>query len=200
MTTSPTLLATDIRLRMTSELSRESVEHAFRTAELARSLAEIHGVDPDRAELAGLVHDVADGYADVELLAMAEAYDIPISLTEARIPKLLHAPVGAEVLRRDWGIDDEEILDAVAQHITGGVRMTTLGKILFLADKLEPERDHFYGGLVSVRKLAETNLDQAVLQLYAWRMSQLVAGGGPVDQNLVAARNRLIDQTLAAQR
>lgn len=192
--------ALEIATRLEYELPEEVVRHSFRTAALARSLAERHGVSPDRVEVAALVHDIADGYSDLELLEFAEEFGIPLSLTEARVPKLLHAPVAAEILRRDWGIDDDEILDAVRDHITGGVRMSTLAKILFLADKLEPERDHYYGGLEPIRKLAMEDLDQAILRLYAWRMGDLVANGRPVDDRLVSARNRLIDQSLAARR
>jgi predicted HD superfamily hydrolase involved in NAD metabolism len=180
-------------------MSGDTFNHSLRVADLARRLASIHGVDPARAELAGIVHDIAEGKSDLDLLSLAEEYEIPISLTEARIPQLLHAAVGAELLRRDWGIDDPEILDAVAQHVTGGVHMSPLGKVLFLADKLEPERDRFYGGLDAVRDLATTSLDQAVLQLYAWRMGQLVESGRPVDERLVSARNQLIEQTLASR-
>jgi predicted HD superfamily hydrolase involved in NAD metabolism len=180
------------------ELTPDALGHSVRAAQLARVLAVAHGVDPDRAELAALVHDIADSYSDRDLLASAESYGIAITLTEARIPKLLHGPVGAEVLREEWGITDEEILDAVRDHITGSPYMSPLAKVLFLADKLEPSRDRYYGGLDPLRDLAMHNLDEAILRLYAWRMDQLVASRGPMDERMVSARNRLIDRNLAA--
>src|SRR4030095_16934081 len=103
------------------------------------------GVDPERARVAALVHDIADRYSDRELLILAERYGVDVSLTEARVPKLLHGKIGAEVLRRDCGITDDELLDTVRNHITGGGRMGTLAKVLFVADKLEPERDRSFG-------------------------------------------------------
>jgi predicted HD superfamily hydrolase involved in NAD metabolism len=186
--------------RLEHDLPADALGHSLRTAAVARALAKEHGVDPDRAELSALVHDVAEGYSEVQLLSLAEGYRIPISLTEARIPALLHAPVGAEILRDTWGISDEEILDAVRYHITGAPHMSPLVKILFLADKLESGRDRFYGGLDPLRELAMKSLDEAILRLYAWRMDDLVANGRPVDQQLVAARNDLIDRSLAARR
>ncbi len=190
----------EILTRLNYEIPEGVTNHSLRTAELARELAEIHGVDPDRAQIAALVHDVADVYSDRELLSLAEEFDLPVTLTEARVPKLLHAAVGAEVLHRDWGIDDDEILDAVRDHVTGGVRMSPLAKVLFVADKLEPERDHYYGGLNPIRELAKISLDQAILRLYAWRMGSLVSAEQPVDHRLVDARNRLIDHSLASRR
>jgi predicted HD superfamily hydrolase involved in NAD metabolism len=190
----------DVRERLRHEMEPDTYGHAERTAEIARRLAIAHGEDPDRAELAGLVHDIADRLSERELLVLAERYDIPVSLTEARIPKLLHAKVGAEILRRDWGITDEELLDAVREHITGGVRMTPLGKLTFVADKIEPFRDRHYGGLDPVREMAEVDLDEAILQLYAWRMDELVAARQPIDDQLTTSRNRLIERMLARGR
>jgi predicted HD superfamily hydrolase involved in NAD metabolism len=185
--------------RLEGELSPDALSHSVRAAQVARALATAHGVDADRAELAALLHDIAEDYSDSDLLAFAERYDIPISVTEARIPKLLHGPVGAELLRDEWGIVDEEILDAVRDHITGSPYMSALAKVLFLADKLEPYRDRYYGGLDPIRDLAVKNLDQAMLRLYAWRIDQLVVGGDrPMDERMVAARNRFIDRTVAS--
>jgi predicted HD superfamily hydrolase involved in NAD metabolism len=196
--TNPTL--EEARARLQVEMAPDTLAHSERTAELARILATRHRVDADRAELAGLIHDIADSFSDSELLMLAEKYDIAFTLTEARVPRLLHGPVGAELLRREWGLSDEEILDAVRDHITGGPHMSQLSKILFVADKIEPERDRYYGGLNTIRELAMTDLDEAVLQLFAWRMDQLVEGRKPVDERLVTARNRLIERAKATRR
>jgi predicted HD superfamily hydrolase involved in NAD metabolism len=190
----------DVRERLHKELPPGVLEHVDRTAHLARKLAAVHGVDRDQAELAALLHDIGDRYSDVELLILAERFELPISLTEARVPKLLHGKIAAEILRREWGITDEELLDAIAEHITGGVRMSPLAKVLFVADKLEPGRDRHYHGLDPIRELAMVDLDAALLRLYAWRMDELVRGGQPIDSGLVAARNRLIDRSLAIRR
>jgi HD superfamily phosphohydrolase YqeK len=78
--------------------------------------------------------------------------------------------------------------------------MSQLSKIIFVADKIEPERDRYYGGLNSIRELAMRDLDEAVLQLFAWRMDQLVESGRQVDERLVVARNRLIERAQATRR
>jgi predicted HD superfamily hydrolase involved in NAD metabolism len=189
-----------VRNRLRAEMEPETLAHAERSAELAVRLAKQHGVDPERAELAALIHDVADHFSARELLILTERYGLDVSLTEARVPQLLHGKVGAEILRRDWGISDEELLDAVRYHITGGVRMTPLAKVVFVADKLEPARDRHYGGLDSIRELAMVNLDAAMLKLYAWRLDQLMGAGQPIDNTLVAARNQLIERMLGSDR
>ncbi|MEA2638779.1 MAG: hypothetical protein QOF51_173 [Chloroflexota bacterium] len=195
MRTMPSLAT--IRARLAEEVSPEVLTHTEATVELARTIAHAHGVDQERVVLAALLHDVAEGYSDRKLAQLAERYNLTVDLTEARVPKLLHAPVGAEVLRREWDIDDEEILDAVRDHVTGSTHMGPIAKVLFLADKLEPSRDRFYGGLNSVRTLAMTDLDAAMRKLYAWRLSELVDADRPIHARFVAARNLAMEQARA---
>src|SRR5579871_4908196 len=115
-----------IRARLAEEYDPSTLAHVQRTAILARELAIAHEVDPDRAELAALLHDIADRYSDAELLTLAERYGLPVSLTEARVPRLLHGAVGAAILADEWGITDAELLEAVRQHVTGGAPMSKL--------------------------------------------------------------------------
>jgi predicted HD superfamily hydrolase involved in NAD metabolism len=178
----------------------ETLAHEERTAVLARELAVIHGVDPDRAELAALVHDVAAHYSDVDLAILAERFDIPVSYAAARLPTLLHGSVGAELLRREYGVRDEELLDAVRDHVVGGPLMSRLAKIVFIADKVEPGRDNFTGGLDSIRDEARRSLDRAMLLLYSSRTVDLVARGLPIDENMVAGRNMLLEAVPALMR
>ncbi|MBI4213386.1 MAG: bis(5'-nucleosyl)-tetraphosphatase (symmetrical) YqeK [Chloroflexi bacterium] len=163
----------EIEQILSHELAPDVFSHVLRTAEMARALAERHGVDPQRAETAALLHDIADPCDDGEMLALAHRYRVEIDLTEELIPQLLHGKVGAEILSRKWGISDEEILEAVRVHVSGARNMSPLAKIVFLADKLEPERDRFYGELNLAREMAKTDLDGAIEKLLAWRMSQL---------------------------
>jgi predicted HD superfamily hydrolase involved in NAD metabolism len=185
----------DLRARIEAEMRPEMLAHVRETAEVARELAALHGIDPDRAELAALLHDIADRYSDRELLTLAEQYGIPLNLTEARVPKLVHGKVGAEILRSQWGITDEELLDAVRFHISGSATMGQLAKVVFVADKLAPHRDKFYGGLDPIRQIARVSLDEAILKLYAWRMNELVSHGQAIHEDLSAARNALIERS-----
>ena len=72
---------------------------------------------------------------------------------------LAHSKVGVAIIKRDFGIEDQEILDAVAYHTTGRDGMTLMDKIIFLADAMEPGRK--YPGVERLRELTEENLDKA---------------------------------------
>lgn len=189
----------EIRLRVKKIVDPETWAHVLRTAEFARELAVAHGVDPDRAEAAALLHDIADHYSEHDLARYVKRYSIELTLIEARVPALTHGKVGAEILRHEWGITDEELLEAVRFHISGSSTMGNLAKVLFLADKLEPERDKFYRDLDSIRELARTDLDQAVGKLYAWRMGQLRNQGAPVHEDLLEAMTVFTERTQATR-
>jgi predicted HD superfamily hydrolase involved in NAD metabolism len=169
-----------------------TLAHEQRTATLARELAVLHGVDPDRAELAALVHDIAAHHAPPQLAALAMQFRIPVSDAEALQPALLHGPVGAEILRREYGVRDDELLDAVRTHVVGSPVMGPLAKILYLADKLESGRDRLTHALEAVRDEARQDLDGALLDLYTAQIVDLAAQGQPIDERTVAARNALL--------
>ena len=71
----------------------------------------------------------------------------------------IHGKIAAEVMKRDWGIKDEDVINAVKNHTTGRQGMSLLEKIIFVADAIEPSRD--YPGVDKLRELAFKDLDSA---------------------------------------
>ena len=122
-------------------------------------LAKRFGASPEKAELAGLLHDYCRELSDQETLALAARHGIPVGAVEARRPKkILHGPVAAAELT-GLGLD-HEVAGAIRLHTVGGAGMTVLEKCVYLADYLEPGRD--FPGIGEVRALAERSLDVAV--------------------------------------
>jgi predicted HD superfamily hydrolase involved in NAD metabolism len=140
-------------------LSPRRRDHAHRVAAEAVVLARRFGASPERAELAGLLHDLCRELPDDETLAAAARYGVPVGPVEARRPKkILHGRVAAAELA-ERGVD-REVVRAVALHTVGDAGMTVLEKCVYLADYCEPSR-HF-PGIDDVRALAQTSLDAAV--------------------------------------
>ena len=83
---------------------------------------------------------------------------------ERESPKLLHGPVAAELARRELGVEDTEVLDAIREHTTGRPGMGPLSLVLYVADKIEPARD--YPSVENLRRLAHQDLDRPA-RLYA---------------------------------
>ncbi len=140
-----------------SDLSRSRLLHSLDVAMLSIRYAVIYGVDPDKAAIAGLLHDCAKELPITRQASLAKKID------DRSLPEnaLLHAPAGAAYAKERYGIQDEEILLAIRYHTTGCERMTDMEKIVYLADKIEPSRD--YADLEMLRKLALTDLDAAVI-------------------------------------
>ena len=127
-------------------------------AELARDMAERLGEDPERAYLAGIVHDIAKEKPVAELMEICEKNKITLTPIEIANPVLIHAPAGAVILK-DYGICDEKIENAVRYHTVGRANMTLLEKIIYFADMTEPNR--VYKEVEELRSLSETDFDAA---------------------------------------
>jgi len=115
-------------------------EHSLRVASLSREMCERFGEDPVRGYLAGIAHDMCKAGKERWLLSMALRDGMPIVEVEEKKPSLLHGRAAAVLLESDFGVTDPSILDAVRHHTFGAPGMDALGKIIFVADKVEPGR------------------------------------------------------------
>lgn len=140
-------------------LSDKRHAHTLRVAETAERLAKLHGLDPERARLAGLLHDAAREIGKQELLRVAEEDGLPVGDFERERPILLHGPVAAKLAKEDLGVDDGEVLDAVRAHTTGEPGMGPLALALLVADKIEPGREQ--PGVEDLREIAPVSLHRA---------------------------------------
>lgn len=180
-----------VRSELKLRLPKGLFEHSVRVSETAAHLAKVHGADPERAALAGLLHDYAKALSGDELVYMAEAHDIPITELLLAMPvDLLHAPVGALMAERDFAITDSDVLAAIRHHTLGAEEMPVLSKIVLLADKTEPGRKGEW--VKSLRAMAEGNLDKALLETFDATLRHLIETGGLISEQGVRTRNKLI--------
>jgi predicted HD superfamily hydrolase involved in NAD metabolism len=140
-------------------LSEKRFGHTLRVAEAAERLARLHGLDPERARLAALLHDAARENEPAEFLRLAKALDIAVGEPERESPKLLHGPIAAELALRELGVEDEQVLEAIRVHTVGEAGMDDLALALYVADKIEPARD--YPSVERIRALARHDLREA---------------------------------------
>ena len=143
-------------------LSAKRYGHTLRVADTAEDLARVHGIDPDRARLAGLLHDATRELSPDEFLRLARNWNLPVGEPEWESPKLLHGPVAAELARRVLGVEDGQVLDAIREHTTGRPGMGPLSLVLYVADKVEPARD--YPSVGRLRRLSRKDLRGAAAE------------------------------------
>lgn len=139
-----------------ARLSEGRYDHTVRVADTATRLARAHGLDEHKVRLAALLHDAARETPGEEFLRLAREWGVRIGDFEKENPKLLHGPIAAELARRELGVEDEEVLDAIRHHTTGSPGMSPLALVLYVADKIEPDRD--YPSVQLLRELAPEDL------------------------------------------
>lgn len=176
--------------RLTKNLAPKRLKHSLGVSEAAAELACCYGADVAKARLAGLLHDCAREMSNNILLQTAEAFGIVVNDVERREPMLLHAPVGAFIAARDYGVDDPEVLRAITWHTTGGPVMSLLDNVIFLADFIEPGRS--FSGVDKLRRAAESSLQAALLAAYDQTLEYLITKRGLIHPATVEGRNALL--------
>ena len=131
----------EIKKELEIELSKKLYLHSIDTMKEAEKLASIYGCDKKSAKIAGLLHDCGKGRCK---------------------DNLKHAKKSAELAEIKFGVKDNDILNAIMYHTTGRVNMTLLEKIIYIADKIEPNRH--YPCAEEIRKEAYINLDEAIIK------------------------------------
>ena len=153
-----------IRKQLVKALDSKRFEHTQGVAYTSAALAMRYGEDIQKAELAGLLHDCAKCLDNDKKVQICKKHNIEISEAEQRNPFLLHAKVGGFLAKSKYKVDDEEIIDAVLYHTTGRPGMSLLEKIVYIADYIEPGRNHA-PNLDEVRKLSFQDIDEALLRI-----------------------------------
>lgn len=153
-----------IRKQLAKALDSKRYEHTQGVAYTSAALAMRYGEDVQKAELAGLLHDCAKCLDNEKKIHICKKNEINISDAELRNPFLLHAKVGGHLAKTKYKIDDEDIINAILYHTTGRPGMSLLEKIVYIADYIEPGREHA-PNLDEVRRLSFRDLDEALLQI-----------------------------------
>lgn len=142
--------------------SSERYEHTIGVVYTAICMAMRFDCDLKKAEIAGLLHDCAKCFSDDAQLSKCEKYHISISETERFAPYLLHSKLGAFIAMDKFGINDKDIINAILYHTTGRPAMSTLEKIIYIADYIEPGRSKAQN-LTEIRRMAFVDLDTTML-------------------------------------
>lgn len=161
--------------------------HTLRVRDTAIELAKIHGVDQESAEVAGFLHDCAKIRDHEELIKAAKKSGLLLTKEMIKAPQIIHSYLGALFARDLYGIEDEDILNAITYHTTGRANMSDLEKIIFLADYIEPMRN--FDGVEKARELARKDLDEAMYFALNNTLKFLVDHDTYIVPTTVTARN-----------
>lgn len=170
------LYGNGVLLQLSTALPPNRYEHTLNVAALAESLARKHGADPEKARLAGLLHDIGRRYNPEELARYARRrkLQVPELRTLLRLdPMLIHAFASADIARREFGVADKDVLNAIRRHTLGDKHLNLLDKILYVADASSLDRSHT--SAAATRSLAFTDLDAALARCVADKLRHAIA-------------------------
>ena len=165
---------TEILKWLKENLNEERYLHTLGTAQCAKELAQKFNLDEEKAYLAGLLHDCAKCFSNEKLLEIIRRH-LHVEECEMLNYKTLHAPVSAYIAKKQFNITDKEILSAIRWHTLGRMDMSEFEKIIFLADKIEPNtRDKDYSNKIKNILNDENGIDKALLVCYKETIKSLV--------------------------
>ncbi|MCS1350405.1 bis(5'-nucleosyl)-tetraphosphatase (symmetrical) YqeK [Mechercharimyces sp. CAU 1602] len=166
-------------------------QHTVRVQETAVKLAKKIGIESEYAIQAALLHDYCKYWSRKELATWITRCHLPVELLQFH-KELWHGPVGAEVAREQFGVEEVDVLNAIRYHTSGRPGMSLLEKVIFLADYIEPGRR--FPGVEEVRVQAEGSLDLAVMSALRNTVQFLLQQQQKVYPLTLLAYNDLYDQ------
>ena len=169
-----------LRKKVKDVMTKSRYEHTLGVEFTATAMAMKYGVDMEKAEIAGLLHDCAKCVDDDEKLDECKKYKLELTEVEKRNPFLIHSKLGAVYAKKLYGIRDQEILSAIRFHTTGRPDMTMLEKIVFIADYIEPGR-YKAKNLKEIRQIAFEDIDEAMYMILRDTLDYLNSDDGEKD-------------------
>ena len=167
--------------------------HSIGTAKVAVILANRYNIDIKEAALAALLHDAGKGYDAAGMVRYACAHNLKAPCLAGIIkynPLLLHSYISAHIARTKFNVKNRKVLAAIAQHTLGGPRMTTLAKILYIADIIAPDRR--FTAVHQLRRLAMRDLERAMRAAQEIKLTMVIGKNAWIHPQAVATWNETI--------
>ncbi len=149
------------RRLVAERLSYERFQHSVGVEVLAGELAEKFGLDEDDAQLAAITHDFAKSLSHREQMQKADKWNLIYYPEDREHPQVIHGRISAYILKNEYGVTNQDILNAVANHTLGRPNMSDLEMLIYSADLTEPGRN--YDGVDKLRKKLYYDLREGTL-------------------------------------
>ncbi|MCG7345070.1 bis(5'-nucleosyl)-tetraphosphatase (symmetrical) YqeK [Sporosarcina sp. ACRSL] len=172
-------------------LPSKRFEHVLRVTETAKKLALRHGVSVDRAEQAALFHDIAKFMEPAAMRKLLEKNEEDRMLLSFH-HELWHAAAGRIIAMEEFGVTDPDILNAIRFHTTGRAGMSTLEKLIYIADLIEPGRN--FPGIEELREAAEQGIDVAMKDCIVHSVLYLIDRRAPVFPDSIECYNEHVQR------
>ncbi|MCE6061375.1 nicotinate-nucleotide adenylyltransferase [Mycoplasmopsis agalactiae] len=146
-----------------SLLTAKRAKHCVAAAEFAVMLAKSIKYDAKKAYYAGLFHDICKELDENESRAFINQF-VENAYDRKLFPNYkLHQLAGALWFKHIYMNDDDEIYNAIRIHTSLALGLSTLDKILYIADKICDGRA--FAGVQKLRQLALEDFDECFKQV-----------------------------------
>ena len=174
------------------EFLRENLDdfrygHSIRVMETAVELARIHGVDEEKAQMAGILHDSGKWKSREKTLQKVQDWGIILSEEERAEYNLVHGALSTYIAKNIFAIEDADVLNAIKNHITGRPAMSDLEKIVYIADMIEPARNYEF--IDDFRAMAKVDLDRTMYEILNENLAHLIRNDRYIAGASLEARN-----------
>lgn len=176
-------------------LSDYRFNHSMCVAESAKELARRYGADEEKAEVAGILHDVMKESSKKEQLAVIEQAGMSLTELELKQKKFYHQTSGAAFAKAVLGIEDDEILNAIRYHTTGRTNMSLMEQIVYLADFISADRD--YDDVDIMREKVKLSKEEGLLYGTRYTIVSVINSGKILHPDTVDAYNWILDEFFA---
>lgn len=177
--------------KLKQALSKDRFEHVLRVEQTAIKLAQQYGVNSEKASIAGLCHDYAKQRPDKDFIREIKLDGLDPDLLSWN-NAIWHGIVGAEMVKHELGVWDEDILNAIRHHTTGAPVMTKLEQVIYMADYIEPGRT--FDEVVRARELTAKSLTLGVAYQTEQTLLYLVKRDLPVYPMTIMTYNAWVPQ------
>lgn len=175
-----------------SRLSPYRFHHSMCVATRAVELAKIHGLDIEKAYVAGILHDVMKEEDKQVQKKLIETYDHTLTDVELNSPNVFHQMSGAVFVKERLGITDEDIISGIRYHTTGRADMSEFEMLIYLADFTSEERD--YKDVDIMRQKTDNNFLDAMLYSLRYTISKLTADNKQIHPDTLHCYNWVLGQ------
>ncbi len=163
---------------LSQRVGAKRLAHSINVAKVARRLAKAYGADPDKARIAGILHDWDKGLSNEEVRDRALELGVqvdPMVITD--MPWLLHGPTAAAALAREYPHLGADVFQAISRHTSGAADMSPLDCIIYIADIIEPNRT--FGDMEGIERLrslvGEVPLEELYFHAFKYTLEFLIS-------------------------
>ena len=173
-------------------LHKKRFDHSLNVAQRAVELAKRYGEDEQKAYIAGILHDICKNMQPEEQLQWMKKSAIILDENLLEQPPVWHGFAGAEYIRQQLGIEDEDIINAVRYHTVARAGMSRLEQIIYLADFISADRH--YKDVETMRAKVDEGLEPGMFYALTYTITDLARQGRPIHPDTVDAYNWVLER------